>query len=356
MAGFKKILVIIRRSNGDVFLTEPLIRALKTNYEAQIDLLINADTAAIAKTIPFVDNLLFYDYGWKGFEKTLNEMKLFWKIFKKYDLAINLTTNDRSARYAAFSAKHSISVIEKEKKKNWWKKLILKKYFYDDDVHIVKKTLKPLEILNIKEDKLIVKSYYKKETFEKLKSKFPFLNEKYIIFHPSAQYEYKVYPENLRNKLLEYLNTLNVPVVITGGKSKIDEKISKSIPKLNNIYNLMGKTSLEEYIAISDNSLAYVGMDTLNMHIAASQNKRIFAIFGPTFHRIWSPWSNELQTGATGRPPLQEYGNVTLFQADMECVPCGKAGCDDKHGKSECLYKISPEIIFDKVKKWIKSA
>ena len=49
------------------------------------------------------------------------------------------------------------------------------------------------------------------------------------------------------------------------------------------------------YFALSELSLAYIGMDTLNMHIAAAQNKRIFAIFGPTNLTMWSPWSNELK-------------------------------------------------------------
>ena len=37
----------------------------------------------------------------------------------------------------------------------------------------------------------------------------------------------------------------------------------------------------------------------------------------------------------------------------MACVACGLAGCDGKHGKSECLEKIDPEIIFEEVKRWL---
>ena len=50
------------------------------------------------------------------------------------------------------------------------------------------------------------------------------------------------------------------------------------MPVLPNIYDFIGETTLEEYIALSDSAIAYIGMDTLNMHIAASQNKPIFAI------------------------------------------------------------------------------
>ena len=95
-------------------------------------------------------------------------------------------------------------------------------------------------------------------------------------------------------------------------------------------------------------------MDTLNMHIAASQNKRIFAIFGPTNLKMWSPWSNELKTSAIVDMPVQTYSKNTIFQADMPCVACGLAGCDNKHGKSECLDNINPISIFNEVENWHK--
>ena len=353
MGRFKKILIIIRRSNGDVFLTDPLVRELKEKYNADIDVLINKDTQMVAKLNPFFNRIFTYDYGWKGLKKYFNEIKLFWKIFKRYDLAINLTTNDRSTRYAIFSAKKSISVVDNEKRKNWWKKLLLTHYYYNENKHIILQNLIPLQFLQSIPKTIEVNSYYNKEVFDNLTEKYSFLKDKYIIFHPSAQYEYKIYPLHLRNTLLNLLNTLDIPIIITGGKSSVDLNIATSIPKLKNVYNLIGETSLEEFIAISDNSSCYIGMDTLNMHIAASQNKKIFAIFGPTNHQIWSPWCNKLQTYAKTKELNQRYGNINIFQANMDCVYCGLAGCDDKHGKSECLDYINPSEIFLKVKKWI---
>ena len=101
-------------------------------------------------------------------------------------------------------------------------------------------------------------------------------------------------------------------------------------------------------------SSAYIGMDTLNMHIAASQNKRIFAIFGPTNLKMWSPWSNFLQESASESKPIHNYANITIFQADMPCVACGKKGCNNSF-MSECLKNISPETIFKEIKDWFYS-
>ena len=167
--------------------------------------------------------------------------------------------------------------------------------------------------------------------------------KQFVIFHPSAQYDYKIYPKHLRNELFNKLNSLNIPIIITGANSAIDLRIKDELPVLDNIYDFIGQTNLEEYIALSELSLCYIGMDTLNMHIAASQNKRIFGIFGPSILNTWAPWSNSLQKATNKNSPKQTYDNITLFQADMDCVACGLAGCDDKHGASDCLNNIKPD-------------
>jgi len=176
--------------------------------------------------------------------------------------------------------------------------------------------------------------------------------KKFIIFHPSAQYEYKIYPKHLRDELLLELSKLDIPIIITGSNNQIDKDIKKQLPVLPNVFDFIGETSLEELVALSHLSLAYIGMDTLNMHIAASQNKRIFAIFGPTNLKMWSPWSNNLKTSAIKDSLIQNYDNITIFQEDRACEECGKVGCGDMHHKSEFLYSIDPKVIFNEIEKW----
>ena len=357
MKKHRKILIIIQRSNGDVFLSIGLITSIFKFYNSpQIDLLVNDDTFQMANLLPHVSKIITFSYKNKTENRWLQEKEIFSKIFRKYDLSINLTSSDRSVLYALIAGKKTISVVEKDFKKSWWKKFFLSKYyFYDATQHILKQNLSPLGLLEIRHDFIQHKVNISKAAIDRVKLKLAMKGIKnFIIFHPSAQYSYKIFPKESRDILLNFLNKLDVPIIISGTNGLIDTEIKLNLPSLENIFDFIGETSLEEYFALSHLSNAYIGMDTLNMHIAASQNKRIFAIFGPTNLKMWSPWSNELKTSAIVDMPVQTYSKNTIFQADMPCVACGLAGCDNNHGKSECLYNINPISIFNEVENWHK--
>jgi heptosyltransferase III len=350
------ILVIVQRSNGDVFLSAPLIEALFRAYDRPaIDLLVNDDTLAIARTLPHIRQIHTFSYGSGLMSKGATVVGLLRKITRRYDLSISLTSSDRSVIFALLSWRTSISAVDKERRKAWWKCRLLS-YWYEFDAsrHIVQNNTAALRLLGLPHERLTVEARHTPEAARKIDALLRELGvERFFIFHPGAQYDYKIYPEALRNELLRQLDRLGLPVLVTGSNSEIDLRIKRSLPKLGNLHDLIGRTTLDELIALSARSLAYIGADTLNMHIAAAQNRRVFAIFGPTILSMWSPWCNALHAGTSRNAPVQTYGNITIFQAAMPCIGCGKAGCDDHHGKSDCLYAIEPETISNEVSAWL---
>ena len=351
----KKILLIIQRSNGDVFLSLSLIKALYEYYQSpEIDLLVNNDTISVAKVLPNIKRIHTFSYQKKSTYRWNQERDIVKLLLRKYDLSINLTASDRSVIYALLASKYSISALEKNNYKSWWKKIFLTHYYiFDNSKHILRNNLEPLKLLKIYAEKIQYSPEISSEVYDTIKQKLKNIGVKeFFIFHPSAQYKYKIYPKHLRDVFLEKLSKLNVPILVTGTDNQIDTEIKQQLPILPNIFDLIGETTLEEYFALSQLSIAYIGMDTLNMHIAAAQSKRIFAIFGPTNLSMWSPWSNQLRLSTTQDKPTQTYGNVTIFQADMLCVACDKAGCDDNHGNSDCLDNISPNVIFNEIENW----
>jgi heptosyltransferase-3 len=359
LKNINKILIIIQRSNGDVFLSLTLINALYEYYDSpKIDLLVNDDTIAVANLLPHINHIHQFSYTKKKNNRWKQEKNLIKNIFRKYDLSINLTASDRSVFYALLASKKSISAIEKDNLKSWWKKLCLSfHYYFDPACHILINNSQPLNCLDIEHKNIQPPLIISDNVILNLRKR---LQEKgiddYIIFHPSAQYNYKIYPKHLRDELLERLNSLGIPILITGSNNKIDMQIKNEIRTASNIYNFIGKTTLEEYFALSNLSQAYIGMDTLNMHIAASQDKRIFAIFGSTKLSTWSPWSNYLQISAKKDAPIQTYDNVTIFQSSMPCKLCGVVGCGINHDKDEFPYIINSEDIFKEVEDWYKNS
>lgn len=359
MATPKHILIIIRRSNGDVLLASPLLQHLAAHYPgASIELLVNDDTLGIAKALQPVQRIHVYSYQWKKLplgQRLRQQIALIRQLWQRYDLAISLTTTDSSVLYARLFGRQAISAVDAEPRKSGWKKQLLTGYYtLDPHQHVVLNNLQALRPLGIPLSTVECQVHYtpqaKAAMLEKLRAHGI---ERFIIFHPSAQYGYKIYPENLRHQLLAHLHRLGLAIVVTGASTALDHHIKAALPTLARVYDFIGATSLDEYIALSDLALAYVGGDTLNMHIAAAQNKRIFAIFGPTLLPLWSPWSNALQRAATVSQAAQTYGNITVFQATLPCVPCGQAGCNNQHGDSECLTQIDPGRIAAAVRDWL---
>ena len=62
----KSILLIIQRSNGDVFLSASLINQLHENLKPnKIDILVNSDTANIAKSLMNIKKVITFSYNEK---------------------------------------------------------------------------------------------------------------------------------------------------------------------------------------------------------------------------------------------------------------------------------------------------
>ena len=77
----KKILIVIQRSNGDVFLSQSLISSIYKHYNSpQIDLLVNDDTLQIAKLMQFINYIHTFSYK----KKTGSSMDSRENISKEY--------------------------------------------------------------------------------------------------------------------------------------------------------------------------------------------------------------------------------------------------------------------------------
>ncbi|RME82688.1 MAG: hypothetical protein D6771_06685, partial [Zetaproteobacteria bacterium] len=106
----------------------------------------------------------------------------------------------------------------------------------------------------------------------------------------------------------------------------------------------------------------YIGLDTVNTHVASAVGARVLAIYGPTDPRIWGPWPN----GFPGSTPwlrrpvngdiLQTYGHIALLQpAQWPCLPCHREGCQaHNQSPSQCLETLAPERVAEIALNWAR--
>jgi heptosyltransferase III len=287
------------------------------------------------------------------------QIKLIRKIFRRYDLAIAFTTNERSNIYAYLAGRTSVGTREPTFSKNWWHRMLLDKgYQYHSQRHILENNVEALRQLDINIDRIFLSACYSDEVKQRVQQRLKDMAiDRFIIFHPAGKFQCRLYPEKPRSILLQLLDSLGIPIIVTGGKSEIDRQVAAQMPALKNVHSLIGKISLEECAALTDMSLAFVGVDTFNCHLAAAFNKPIFVLFGPNIPEIWSPWSNALQRAGRRDAPVQTYGDITIFQSSLECVPCGhSARCGERDRLSPCMADIDPHTVFNEVRRWLSKS
>ncbi len=126
--------------------------------------------------------------------------------------------------------------------------------------------------------------------------------------------------------------TFEARIVLVGGIADSTGAVEAAMqsPALD----LGGKTSLPELANIIQQADLYIGADSGVMHLASGTNTPILALFGPSNHRAWGPWS----------------GQATIIRADVECSPCSyvghKIGLRDGCDARTCMRLIHVEQVF----------
>lgn len=165
-------------------------------------------------------------------------------------------------------------------------------------------------------------------------------NDKWIGIAPFAQYESKVYPLDLMQKVIDLLaqNQQYKIFLFGGGKKEIallDEMAEGKI----NVENFAGKVKLPQELEIISNLDVMLSMDSGNAHIAAMLGTKVITLWGATHpYAGFAPFNQPLENALTsnrGKYPLLPtsiYGNKTVA------------------GYQDAMQTISPESVVEKIK------
>jgi heptosyltransferase-3 len=368
----KKVLFIATRQIGDVLVTTPLISQARElwpdaefhflGYRGKLDMLKgNPDIAQVIETSD---------------RPKLNEyLALLFKLFQRYDLAIVTQPSDRAYFYGLAAAHRRVGVLgghpqglteqdkakkSKSDKQNAWKKAICL-HTVDVDYfaqHVITEKLRLLEIFYRNPRDLFNKAISVTAPVGDpvTPSIAAQLHSPYVVVHPGPLTAYKRWPLSYWQTLLTWIVQQGWQVVLSASPAKQDLQLNHDIISLldektrNNVINTAGLLSIPQAGTLIRGAIAYVGVDTSITHLAAACNTPTIALFGPTPPTNFGPWPN----GFIGEQPYQlrarsqTVGSVTILQGPGECVPCRKAGCEDRaSSNSECLDQLDPSLVIE---------
>ncbi len=329
-----KILIIRFSSIGDIVLTTPVIRTLKTQLEeAEIHYVTKVQYKNILDSNPYIDKLFFLETSLNVLIDQLRK--------EKYDAIIDLHHNLRTRiiKTLLWRKSYSFGKINFEK----WLKVNLK---IDQLplVHIVDRYFKTVLPLGVKQDALGL-DYFIPEKDNVPLEWLPETHQKsYIAYAIGAQHNTKKLP---LTKMIELCDRINKPIVLLGGKEDFEtgESIRSFFERPNSgeyesglfdlnkktvIYNACGKFNLNQSASLLKKSSHVFTHDTGLMHIAAAFKKEVFSIWGNTIPEF-------------GMYPYRT--KFTVFEnKKIECRPCSKIGfqkCPKGH------FKCMNDIVFD---------
>ncbi len=318
-----KILIIRLSSIGDIIQALSVIGPLQEKFpKCEIHWVVRKDLYEIVKLCPNVQKIYAIDRnkGFKELKALLSDLR------KEHYTHIYDAHNNIRSRFLSFFLKPSFFI---RRSKHRLKRFLL----FQFHINFFKKNLTAFDtyILPLQKWGITAKTLKNsqltlpQEEQEKIRKQIPF--KRFVTLIPAAAWDLKRWPEDYWRKLIGSMPNENF--ILLGGKS--DEYIDDIVTpdNQNRVFNLRGKLSLLESIALVSMSQMVVGCDTGLSHAADQMGIPIVFLIGPT---------------AFGRPV--RHSSYTLM-THLPCQPCSKDGsgrCKNPIYK-KCMYDIHPQMV-----------
>jgi len=326
-----KFLIVRFSSIGDIVLTTPVIRCLKTQVEgAVVHFLVKPQFRQVVEHNPYLDKIHVLQTNW---DAMIDELQA-----EGFDYIIDLHHNLRTLRL-----KRSLKLPAYSFNKLNIEKFIFVKLKWNvmPKVHIIDRYLKTVEPFGVKNDGKGM-DYFIGPNDEVPYSDIPAAHQLgYVALVIGASFKTKKLPIE---KLQELCRKIHHPVILLGGPEEAGEgDMIASVDPIK-IYNACGKFRLNESVDLVRKSKLVIAHDTGLMHIAAALKKQVIAVWGsttPSFGMV--PYYGDNHLLRHGRP----YDDVQVHK--LWCRPCTKIGRDKcPQGHFKCMKNINIDELVQK--------
>ncbi|MDR0438355.1 MAG: glycosyltransferase family 9 protein [Bacteroidales bacterium] len=331
----KKILIIRLSSIGDIVLTTPVVRCLKTQSDCEIHYLTKPSNVPILEANPYISKIHVLKEDWS---EIIQELKA-----ENFDFIVDLHRNLRSLRIKLSLCKPS-STFKKCNFTKW--KIVHLKCFTKHKLHVshvverYMETVKPLGITYdgkgldyfIPEASRLRSTPADTCTVSGVEGQIPshFLENEYIAIAVGSKHATKQLPVE---KLLEICKNTNENFVLLGDNN--DKQKAEIIVKSteNNVFNACGILNLNQSAAVVQHAKYLISGDTGLMHIAAALKKPVVSVWGSTVPEFGM---------YAYFPKGQEHLSKIVQVENLSCRPCSKLGYDECPKKHfNCMNQIN---------------
>lgn len=343
-----KTLVIRFSSIGDIVLSTPLLRVLRSRFpQSQIDYVTRTEYADLVRFNPNLNVTHGFDVaaGFAGLRELKKKLRQ-----ERYDLVLDLHNSIRSRYLRSMLGVGSIVVVDKRIKE---RTLLVKfkKNVYKSMVPVADRYVETVHELGIRTDGMGPELHIPDEILFGISGKMGKLRldrfEHIVGLCPFARHATKEWPAE---RFIEFgMRTAKEPndaLMIFGGT--LDRERAKGIVRslsgavgAERVFDLTGELSLLESAAAMQYCDVIVSNDSGMMHLASAMEKKIVAIFGSTVEEF-------------GFFPQTE-NSVVLERKGLYCRPCSHIGlqhCPEGHFR--CMNEISVEDVRNAVVRLMK--
>lgn len=321
-----KILIIQTGFLGDIILSTPVIKGVKTLYpESEIYFLTTPLGRLLIENDPLIKKVLVYDK--RGKEKGLSGV---FKIVKKIN---NLNFDRVYCLHKSYRTSFML-FLTKIPHKTGFKKAKLS-FIYDvseprnikdhDAIRNLSILSSETDITHLKQD-LRLFSPIETEINPELKT---LKDSKYILLSPGSAWKTKIWHSKGYNETAKHFENKGYKIVVTGAEA--EKKICEKVCENTKALNFCGKLNLLELKFVVSNAKLAICNDSMALHMASALKTPCVSIFCSTIPEFgYGPWKNK----------------SIVVEKKLNCRPCGRHG----HNKcplntEECMKIDSSEVI-----------
>ncbi len=322
-----RILAIKLADLGDVLNITPALRALRLTFpDAKIDALVNPHTAMILEGSGLVDEVVIFPKtqfegvtalkptAWRPLARSMRSLRA-----RKYDTVVNfhhLTTRmGRAKQWALVKAAGAETVVGLDNGHGRWLTLSVA----DDGFGAMREVeywlalAKRLGAVATDLSLHLPLNEAEQARADALLAESGLGDQPFIVIHPGSggfSLARRWEPEKFAALAAALYRRHNLPAALVGSPG--DDVAAVVAAGGGPLIDLSGRTSFRELAGVLRRARAFVGADSGVMHLAAAARTPVVAIFGPSNHRAWAPWT--------------PYSPSRVVRLDLPCSPCSYVG------------------------------